>query len=348
MSCEKGMSDKVEVPILSATAMQRPVLVTGASGFVGQHLVARLRRLSTFGKTICCLGRPQFDVIGRDIKVFDTDIRNSLEIDDLIAAMHPSQVFHLAAVAASSDANSDERRAWEINLMGTANIVQSLRRHARDAVFIHVSSSEAYGRSFNDNRLPLDENSPLNPVTVYGATKAAADLLIGQASYDGFSAVRMRPFNHTGPGQRQNFVIPDFAMQIVRIERDLQEPIIKTGNLEAERDFLDVRDVVQAYVAAAHHAAILPQGTVINVSTGKPWKIGKVLDEMLKQSSVTIAVQQDPLRMRANEIPVASGNPSLAEKLLGWAPTIGLEKTIADVLEYWRNAPANYLTQTRI
>ncbi len=169
----------------------------------------------------------------------------------------------------------------------------------------------------------------MNP---YATTKAAADLLLGEMAEAGLQAVRFRPFNHTGPGQSTAFAVPSFAAQIAAIERGEREPVMRVGNLDARRDFLDVRDVVEAYLLAAT-ASSLPRGVVLNLASGEPRRIGDVLDALLRLSSVAIRVERDPALMRPSDVPVTAGNAARARALLGWRPSIPWETTLRDVLD---------------
>ena len=162
-----------------------------------------------------------------------------------------------------------------------------------------------------------------------------ADLMLGQMSEAGLRAVRFRPFNHTGPGQSTRFAVPSFASQIAAIERGEAPPVIKVGNLDARRDFLDVRDVVEAYLLAVE-APTLQRGLIMNVASGKPRRIGDVLDALLSLSRVPIRVEPNPKLMRPNDVPVTVGNASRLRNLLGWRPAVAWTTTLRDVLDSHR------------
>jgi GDP-4-dehydro-6-deoxy-D-mannose reductase len=264
------------------------------------------------------------------------DITDPQAVAEALEHLRPTAVVHLAGIAAPGKAHQAPRRAWEVNLLGTFNLAHAMLARVPEARLVYAGSSEAYGRSFNEHSSPLAEDVPLKPASAYGATKAAADLLVGQMANEGLQVIRFRPFNHTGPGQSPDYVVPAFARQIARIEAGLQDPSIDVGNLEAERDFLDVRDVVGAYAAAALGDWSNGCEAVMNLATGRPWRIGAVLDFLLASSSALIEVQVDPGRVRPNEIPRASGDASRAAAALGWHPNIPFEQTLRDVLDYWR------------
>ncbi|WP_244620054.1 GDP-mannose 4,6-dehydratase [Mesorhizobium sp. NFR06] len=308
--------------------MTHRILITGASGFVGTALLQLLEREHA-GCKVFALGNGE----GRRNPI---DLRDREAIDDAVREIQPTALVHLAAVAAPSDARNAPRHAWDVNVTGTMNLAESVMRHAPEARFVYVGSSEAYGASFKSATAPVTENAPLRPVNVYGATKAAADLMIGQMSYDGLRAIRFRPFNHTGPGQSNTYVVSDFARQVAEIRSGKGEPVIHVGNLEAERDFLDVRDVVRAYAIAAIQDSETGPDCVYNIASGRPRRIRDVLDALIAQSGIDIEVRTDTQRLRSNEIPVACGDASKARERLNWTPLVPFEQTIADVLEYWR------------
>ena len=250
----------------------------------------------------------------------------------------PSAVIHLAAISAVHEARESPRRAWEVNLHGTMNLAESVLKYCPQARFVFVSSSEVYGGSDKSLHGTLNENALLDPLNSYGASKAAADLMIGQMTREGLNAMRVRPSNHTGPGQTERFVIPAFAAQIARIEAGLQEPVIRVGNLDGRRDFLDVRDVVNAYLSLALSPISFDPGLVLNLASGTGRRIGDILSELVSLSRASIRVETDPSRSRANETPLAIPDASRIRALLGWKPRIPWSTTLADVLKFWRAA----------
>jgi GDP-4-dehydro-6-deoxy-D-mannose reductase len=198
---------------------------------------------------------------------------------------------------------------------------------------LNVGSGLVYGDSAKPG-LPLDETALLAPVDEYAVTKAAADLAIGALTRRGLKSLRFRPFNHFGPGQAETFVIPAFAMQIAKIEAGVAEPIIRVGNLDAERDFLDVRDVVHAYALAVRTADDMQApGTILNIASGTPQRIGDILERLLRQSRVAITVEQDPARLRPSDLPRILGDATRARRTLGWAPVHTFDDTLAAVLD---------------
>jgi GDP-4-dehydro-6-deoxy-D-mannose reductase len=296
----------------------RRILLTGADGFVGHFLRPALQQAFPDAALLA----PGFDV---------TD---AAAVATAVQAAQPDAVIHLAAIAAPMDARRDPARAWQVNLFGTLNLARALLDEAPEATLLFASTADAYGASFRSG-LPLDETAPLAPQNTYGATKAAADLALGAMISDGLRVIRVRPFNHTGPGQTDAFVVPAFAHQVARIAAGQQDPVMKVGALAPERDFLDVRDVCAAYAACL--AADLPPGTILNLASGKPCPVGDVLHALLALAGVQAEIQTDSARLRPGDIPRACGDASLARRLLAWSPQIPWEQTLADVLAYWQH-----------
>ena len=299
----------------------RRILVTGASGFVGTHLMPVLAAA--------------FPGAALDAARFD--ITDPAAVAAAIAASPPDALVHLAAVAAISAARQDPDRAWRINLGGTLNLARALLAHAPGCMMVFSSSADIYGASFRGGQ-PLAENALLAPLNTYAATKAAADLALGaMAAADGLRVVRVRAFNHTGPGQSLDFVVPAFAGQVARIAAGLQPPVLQVGDLSPLRDFLDVRDVCAAYAACVRQGGALPPGTILNLASGQPRRMADVLQSLLDVAGVQAEPQTDPSRLRPSDIPLAAGDSALARRLLGWTPSIPWPQTVADVLADWRS-----------
>lgn len=308
--------------------VQHRLLVTGMGGFVGSTL-AQLVQDHPLQDEIVLASLSGAE--GQSI-----DIRDAAALEVMVAAFNPTAVIHLAAVASPRLASQRPDEAWSVNLMGTFNLAHAVLKHAPEARFIFAGSSEAYGESFAHAQHPLTEDAPLNPLSPYGATKAAADIMLGQMSRQGLKAVRFRPFNHTGWGQPALYVIPSFARQIVRIERGWQEPLMRVGSLDPRRDFLNVRDVAQAYLLAAMAGDAPHHVGAFNLSTGNPVAIGEMLDMLLGATSASISVETDPTLVRSGEITTVSGNPRRAEEAFGWTAGISISQTLDEVLAYWR------------
>lgn len=306
------------------------LLITGGAGFVGASLV---RFLST--------EYPAIEVISPSHENDGFDIRDTSVVSELVARTRPTSVIHLAAIAAPAEAKASPRLAWDVNLLGTLNVADAIKRHAPDAKLIFAGSSESYGGTFKEAQgRPVSENAPLLPQTVYAATKASADLMLGQMAIDGLNVVRFRPFNHTGPGQTDKFVIPAFARQIAEAVAGKRPKFIEVGNLDAARDFIDVRDVVRAYATAALEPVPLASGRVYNLASGKPVAIGELLQRLIDLSGAEVEIRVDPDRLRPNDVPVACGDASAALTDLGWSPRIPIDQTLTDVMNYWKEQAA--------
>ena len=299
----------------------RNVLVTGASGFVGRALLPILRQAF-----------PQADI--RDAAV---DITDAKAVTTTIAAARPDALVHLAAIAAPGDARADPAKAWRVNLDGSLNVGRAILEAAPDCTMLFVSSAEAYGASFRSNT-PLDERALLAPLGTYGATKAAADLALGAMAAEGLRVIRARPFNHTGPGQSDTYVVPAFARQVARIAAGLQDPVMQVGALHPLRDFLDVRDVCAAYAAILARADTLAPGTILNIASGHMQRIGDILHALLDAAGVTAEIRTEPGKLRPTDVAEVCGDASLAHRLLDWQPRIPWQQTLQDVLAASRTA----------
>jgi GDP-4-dehydro-6-deoxy-D-mannose reductase len=318
--------------------MTTRVLLTGSDGFVGPHVENALRRVCGAEIEIIATSKVggTHPVFG---KVDALDVTDAAAIRSSIAHTEPTHVIHLAAVAAVDAASTDPGKAWAIHVGGTRNLAQAILEHAPGCWLLNVGSGLIYGETARSGQ-PLDENALLAPVDDYGVTKAAADLALGALVRRGLRVVRLRPFNHIGTAQTEAFAIPAFAMQIARIEAGLTEPVLRVGNLDAKRDFLDVRDVARAYALTVEHTHELRSGVILNVASGIPCRIGDMLQTLLALSRVTITVEQDPARTRASDLPLIVGDAARARELLGWSSEYNLNDTLAAVLDDCRSRVA--------
>ncbi len=298
--------------------MPRRILMTGAAGFVGRHLSRTLRQAFPDAAIV----PSRFDLA--DFGAIDAELRE----------VRPDACVHLAAISAVGAARDDPDAAWRVNLHGTLGLAQAILAHASACVLLFASTADAYGHSFHSG-VAVDEAAALAPLNLYGATKAAADLALGAMVGDGLRVLRVRAFNHTGPGQSADFVVPAFARQVARIAAGLQAPVLRVGALDPLRDFLDVRDVCVAYAACLARADELPPGTILNIASGVPRRIGDVLEELLALAGVRADIATDRGRLRPSDIALAQGDPALARQLLGWSPQIAWRTTLQDVMADW-------------
>lgn len=262
-----------------------------------------------------------------------SDLTDRSQVAAMVAEVRPHFVFHLAAQSNVQVAFKDPESTLMTNVIGQLHLLDALREHSPDARIVVVGSSEEYGLVRPED-IPIDEDTPFRPNNPYAVSKIAQDALATQyhLSY-GQQTIRVRPFNHIGPGQTEHFVTAAFARQVALIEAGLQEPVIWVGNLEAERDFTDVRDTARAYVLAAAKGE---PGEVYNIGSGCGYKMRWILDTLISMSDVTVEVKQDPNRMRPSDIPRLVCDPTKFRALTGWQPQIPIENTLGDILEYWR------------
>jgi GDP-4-dehydro-6-deoxy-D-mannose reductase len=297
------------------------ILVTGASGFAGRHLLPALRQRF-----------PDADLL-----VDRFDIGDASAAEAAVRGAAPDACVHLAGVTAVPAAARDPDTAWRVNLHGTLHLARGILKYAPACRLLHVSTGEVYGRSFRAG-VPLTEAAPLAPMNDYAATKAAADLAVGAMVATGLRVVVARPFNHTGPGQTDRFVVAAFARQVALIAAGQQPPVLRVGAVEPRRDFIDVRDVVDAYVACLAHD--LEPGTILNLASGTPRRVGDILRDLCREADVEATIEVDRERLRPGDIPLAQGDASLARASLNWEPSVPWSVTLRDVLEDWRGRVA--------
>lgn len=294
-------------------------LVTGASGFVGRYLVERLRAAQY---DVTAVGGPHDGA-----EYLPVDLGDLQSIRAAFDLAQPEVVFHLAAQAFVPRAIEAPDETYETNVMGTARVLEALRANGAKARFIFISSAEVYGAQ-PPEAMPLRESLRPNPANPYAASKAAAEaVVLGEVHSFGLDAVIARAFNHIGPGQSDRFVVPSFAAQLAAIARG-GEPVMRVGNLDAKRDFLDVRDVVDAYVAMAESGE---NGEAYNVASGSAVSIREVLGELIRIAHVPVEVRDDPARMRRSDAPLLYGSSEKLHARTGWQPRIPLRRSLQDV-----------------
>jgi GDP-4-dehydro-6-deoxy-D-mannose reductase len=313
----------------------KKVLITGIAGFVGSHLA---ELLLSKGYEIHGLCRPRsktdnIESITNKLHLEDADLLDSHSLYTTISKIKPDYIFHLAAQSFVPTSWVSPSVTLEVNIVGTANLFEAVRQAGIDPVIQIACSSEEYGLVHPDE-LPIKETNPLRPLSPYAVSKLAMDYLgyQYQSSY-GVKVVRTRGFNHTGPRRGETFAESNFAKQIAMIEKGKQDPIIKVGNLEAERDYTDVRDMVRGYLLAVEKC---DPGDVYNICTGNAVKIKALLDLLLSMSKIKVEIQEDPNRMRPSDVPVLIGDNSKFVKKTGWKAEIPFKKTMEDLLNYWR------------
>lgn len=312
------------------------VLITGITGFVGSHLAE------------LCLARGDVEVFGtyrwrspkenishiKDLNLVEADILDASSVHQLVRKIEPDWIFHLAAQSFVPTSWNAPASTITTNVIGQLNLFEALRSLGRLDTRFHVcGSSEEYGYVAPEET-PITEDNPLRPLSPYGVSKVAQDLLGYQyhRSY-GLHAVRTRAFNHGGPRRGEVLLPSDFAKQIAEIEKGLREPVVRVGNLEALRDFTDVRDMVRAYWLALEKGE---PGAVYNIGTGDAPSIREVLDRMLALSDATVEVRQVPEKMRPSDVEILISDSSRFRAATGWEPQISTDQMLSDTLDYWR------------
>jgi GDP-4-dehydro-6-deoxy-D-mannose reductase len=294
------------------------VLVTGSKGFVAQWMLAHLQSKGDH-------------VIGLDAEV---DITDGPALTEAIAAAAPDAICHLAAQASVGSSWTDQSTTYAVNTFGVVHLLEAALACRPAPRVLLISSAEVYGR-VRAAELPLCEDHPFAPVSPYAASKAAAEVIGLQAWLgSGLEVVRARPFNHTGPGQRPDFVVPALARQVVAAIAG-GRGVLETGNLDVRRDITDVRDVVRAYRDLLEAGA---PGEVYNVCRGESVSIAEVARRLLALAGVDLPIEVDPARVRPVDIPELRGDPSRLHTATGWVPEITLDDTLTDVLDYWQRA----------
>jgi GDP-4-dehydro-6-deoxy-D-mannose reductase len=310
------------------------IFVTGITGFVGTHLV---RELSSRGGEIFGTSYPKmpedWSACDADNVCF-LDIRKEPDLSALVARIQPDWVFHLAAISSVKHSWEKRKDTLETNLTGTFHLFEALRKHASHARTLYVSSSDVYG-VVSPVTEALSEEDAVNPVNPYALTKIGGEMLCKfYSQVESLDIVVARPFSHTGPGQSSDFVCSDWASQIAHIEKERNSPKIKVGNIDVERDFLDVRDVVKAYILLMEKGK---KGEVYNISSGDALSLREILTILLSFSDEAIEVEVDPQRTRKVDIPLLVGDNRKFRQLTSWEPKIPLSLTLHDLLKYWRS-----------
>jgi GDP-4-dehydro-6-deoxy-D-mannose reductase len=313
----------------------KQVLITGASGFAGRHLISQLK--PTLYNIVGTVFGDSGSSLGEHAEAVKLDLSDFEATSALIERVRPDWVFHLAALSSPAASVHDHNKTLINNITAQANLLDALVLHAPDARVLVVGSAEEYGK-VDETCLPIDESCPLNPLTPYAVSKIAQDFMGRQYFLSKkLPVVRVRPFNHVGEGQPPLFVLPAFAKQVALIEAGKQEPIMTVGNLDSTRDFTDVRDMVSAYELALIKGEA---GDVYNLGSGIETKIADLLTMLLDQATVSIEVKQDPAKMMKADVPRMAANFDKFKALTKWEPTIPLLSTVTRVLDYWRKQVA--------
>lgn len=312
------------------------ILITGISGFVGSHLAEYYLKQphhEVFG-TIKWRSNLENIINFRDkLKLYECDVKDAFAVKTVLAAIKPEYIFHLAAQSYVPFSWRAPQETLTNNIIGEVNLFEAIRELQIEPLVHIAGSSEEYGMVYPEE-IPIKETNPLRPLSPYAVSKVAQDLLGHQyfKSY-GLKIIRTRAFNHTGPRRPEVFVTSSFAKQLIEIEKGKREPKMYVGNLNAVRDFTDVRDIVRAYALTLQKGT---PGEVYNIASGKGLKIKDLLDKLIKLSGVDLTIEKDPERLRPSDVELLIGSPEKFQKTTGWKPEIPFEQTLRDLLDYWR------------
>lgn len=313
------------------------VLITGITGFAGSHLAEYILNhhpeVEVYGLVRWRSRLENIITFQHKLYLLEGDLKDITSVRSVLAFVKPDWIFHLAAQSFVPTSWKCPAETFNINVIGQINLFEALLSLNLNPKIHIAGSSEEYGQVY-ENEIPMKETNPLRPLSPYAVSKVAQDLLAYQyfRSY-GLRTVRTRGFNHTGPRRGEVFVTSSLAKQIAEIEKGKREPIIKVGNLEAKRDFTDVRDMVRAYWLALEKGE---EGEVYNIGSGRAYAIHEVLDKLLALSRVKVKIEVDPTRLRPSDVPILLADATKFQKLTGWQPKIPFEQTLEDLLNYWR------------
>jgi GDP-4-dehydro-6-deoxy-D-mannose reductase len=316
-------------------------LITGITGFAGSHLAEYLLAehpdVEVFGTYRWRSRMDNIEHLRSRVKLLETDLRDYTSMYNALERSRPDFVFHLAAQSFVPSSWTAPNETLTTNVAGQTNLFEAIRSLRLDPVVQIACSSEEYGLVLPDE-VPIKETNPLRPLSPYAVSKVAQDYLGYQyfQSY-GLKAIRTRGFNHTGPRRGHVFVTSNFCSQVAAIELGLQEPVIRVGNIEAIRDFTDVRDMVRAYWLAVNHGK---PGEVYNIATGHGIRIRELLDNIIALANVEVKIEVDPERLRPSDVEILIGDSSKFRADTGWEPRIPFEQTVQDLLDYWRKTLA--------
>lgn len=313
------------------------VLITGITGFAGSHLaeylLAEHPEVKVYGTYRWRSRRENIEHLTGRVEMREADMRDYSSFHSLLDEVRPEAIFHLAAQSFVPSSWRAPAETLGTNITGQTNLFEAVRYLKLDPVIQIACSSEEYGL-VHPEETPIKEDNPLRPLSPYAVSKVTQDFMGYQyfQSY-GLKVVRTRAFNHTGPRRGDVFVTSNFAKQVASIEAGVQEPVIRVGNLDAIRDFTDVRDTVRAYWLAVEKGR---PGEVYNIATGTGYKIREVLERLIALSDVEVRVETDPERLRPSDVEILIGDSTKFRADTGWEPQITFEQTLVDVLDYWR------------
>jgi GDP-4-dehydro-6-deoxy-D-mannose reductase len=312
------------------------VLITGITGFVGSHMAeyGLARGAQVFGSTRWRSKTENIEHLRSKVTFIESDLRDLSSVRALLEISVPDYVVHLAAQSFVGVSWHAPAETLTTNIISQVNLLEALRGLKMSPRFLAVGSSEEYGLVL-EGELPIKETNPLRPLSPYAVSKVTQDMMAYQyfKSY-GLPIVRTRAFNHEGPRRGDVFVTSNFARQVAEIEAGMREPVVYVGDLTPRRDYSDVRDIVRGYWLLLERGE---PGEVYNLCSGRSWPIQQVLDFVLNLSTVKrITVKTDPARLRPSDVMILEGDPTKMHKATGWKVEIPFERTLTELLDYWR------------
>jgi GDP-4-dehydro-6-deoxy-D-mannose reductase len=316
----------------------KKALITGITGFAGSYLAQHListNKYSVTGTYLFDKSLGNIESIKENVTLIKADLSDEKKVYEIIENISPDMVFHLAALTSPAESFKNPIATLNNNISLQVNILEAIRKYNLfNTKILITSSADVYGRVAKEN-LPIDEETPLMPTNPYSVSKIAQDFL-GLSYFLAYKlkVIRVRPFNHIGPRQAPNFVVPSFAKQIAEIEKDKREPYLSVGNLEAKRDFTDVKDMARAYLLAIEKGE---DGEVYNIGSGTSYKISDVLNKLISMSSAKIEIRKDKALFRPSDDPELVCDNSKFSKITGWEPRIAIDTTLKETLDYWRD-----------
>lgn len=316
----------------------KKILITGVTGFAGsflaEHLISQSSEHKIYGTYLSDSGLKNIRSIEKSIDLTRVDLTDFDAVKQMISEIQPDEIYHLAAFPSPAKSFQDPSAYLQNNINGELFILESLKQlNMLDTRVLVISSSEVYG-AVTEADLPIDELTPLRPVSPYGVSKIAQDFLALQYTLAyGMHIVRVRPFGHIGPRLSPDFASSIFAKKIAEIEKGTRDPILTVGNLEGRRDLTDVRDIVKAYVLLLEKGE---KGEVYNLGSGNSYKTADILEKLLSHSTAVVTITQDPELLRPNDIPELRCDNKKIKELTGWNAEISLDQSLADLLQYWR------------
>ncbi|HEX8965739.1 MAG TPA: GDP-mannose 4,6-dehydratase [Patescibacteria group bacterium] len=313
----------------------KKVLITGISGFAGSFLAEYLldQGYSVSGTVLSGTTSPNISHIADKLQLFSVNLLEKESVEKIIADSKPDEIYHLAALTSPAKSFENPQETIMNNVIAEMNIFEAVKKAGLVSKILITSSAEVYGM-VSEKDLPIDEQTPLMPGSPYAVSKITQDYLALQYFISAkIPVIRVRPFNHIGPRQAPAFVVARFASQIANIEKGKAEPILKVGNLSAKRDFTDVRDIVKGYVALIQKGTM---GDAYNIGSGASYKIEDILNKLLSLSTIKVKVEVDPSVFRPVDVANLVCDITKIKTQTGWQPTIALDQTLKDTLDYWR------------